>query len=94
MWRTSLAWHINISETAKKQLQKLDRQTAQRITSYLRERVLLHDNPRLVGAALQGSRLGELWKYRVGDYRVISRIKDQELEILVVEIGHRREVYR
>ena len=89
-----MAWHINISETAKKQLQKLDRQTAQRLTYYLRERVLLHDNPRLVGAALQGNRLGELWKYRVGDYRIIVRIKDQELEILVVEVGHRREVYR
>lgn len=89
-----MAWHINISETAKKQLQKLERQTAQRLTQYLRERVLLHDNPRLVGAALQGNRLGELWKYRVGDYRIIARIKDQELEILVVEVGHRREVYR
>ena len=89
-----MAWHINISETAKKQLQKLDRQTAQRLTHYLRERVLLHDNPRIVGAALQGHRLGELWKYRVGDYRIIVRIKDQELEILVVEVGHRREVYR
>jgi mRNA interferase RelE/StbE len=89
-----LAWHINISETAKKQLQKLDRHTAQRLVNYLRERVLLHDNPRIVGAALQGNRLGELWKYRVGDYRIIVRIKDQELEILVVEVGHRREVYR
>ena len=89
-----MAWHINISETAKKQLQKLDRHTAQRLDNYLRERVLLHDNPRIVGAALQGNRLGELWKYRVGDYRIIVRIKDQELEILVVEVGHRREVYR
>ena len=89
-----MAWHINISETAKKQLQKLDRHTAQRLVNYLRERVLLHDNPRIVGAALQGNRLGELWKYRVGDYRIIVRIKDQELEILVVEVGHRREVYR
>ncbi len=89
-----MVWHINITDSAKKQLQKLDRQTAQRITSYLRDRIMLLDNPRAVGGALQGSRLGELWKYRVGDYRIIARIKDQELEILVVEIGHRREVYR
>lgn len=89
-----MAWHINITETAKKQLKKMDRQTAQRITHYLRERVLGHENPRMVGAALQGDRLGDLWKYRVGDYRIIARLKDQELEILVVEVGHRREVYR
>ena len=89
-----MVWHINISDSAKKQLQKLDRQTAQRITGYLRERVMTIENPRLLGAALQGSRLGELWKYRVADYRIIARIKDQELEILVVKIGHRREVYR
>lgn len=89
-----MAWHISITETAKKQLKKMDRQTAQRITHYLRERVLGHENPRMVGAALQGDRLGDLWKYRVGDYRIIARLKDQELEILVVEVGHRREVYR
>ena len=52
------------------------------------------DNPRSIGEALKGSHLGELWKYRVGDYRVIANIEDGALRILIVRIGNRREVYR
>ncbi|MGD0838481.1 MAG: type II toxin-antitoxin system RelE/ParE family toxin [Polyangia bacterium] len=52
------------------------------------------EDPRSIGEALRGSRLGGLWKYRVGDYRIVAKIEDQLIRILVVRIGHRREVYR
>lgn len=89
-----MAWRIEIDDTAKKDLAKLDRQIAQRITAFLRERVALLSDPRSIGEALKGSRLGEFWKYRIGDYRIISSIEDGALKILVVRIGNRREVYR
>jgi mRNA interferase RelE/StbE len=78
-----LGWSIEFEAEAKKDLAKLDKQIARRITGYLRERVSKLDNPRALGHALSGSTLGEFWRYRVGDYR-----------ILVVGIGNRREIYR
>jgi len=75
-------------------LGKLDPQIARRILKFLFERVATLDDPRSIGEALKGSRLGEFWKYRLGDYRIISRIEDGEVIILVVRIGNRREVYR
>lgn len=89
-----MAWQIELAESAEKQLAKLDRPIAKRIRNFLRERVLVLDDPRSLGEALKGSRLGEFWKYRVGDYRIIARIEDQALTILVIRIGNRREVYR
>ncbi|MBT9591544.1 MAG: type II toxin-antitoxin system RelE/ParE family toxin [Thiobacillus sp.] len=89
-----MAWLIEIDDAAKKDLAKLDRQIARRITAFLRERVAVLDDPRSIGEALKGSRLGEFWKYRVGDYRIIGSIEDSALRILVVKIGNRREVYR
>lgn len=79
---------------AVKDLSKLDRPIAKGITTFLRSRVARLDDPRSIGAALKGSELGELWRYRVGDYRVICEIRDNELVILAVSIGHRREVNR
>ena len=89
-----MAWRIEFEEVAKKDLAKLDKTTAKRITSFLRERVLSLDAPRGIGEMLKGPRLGEFWKYRVGDYRIICKIEDGELRVLVVRIGNRREVYR
>jgi mRNA interferase RelE/StbE len=89
-----LTWRIEINDDARKELAKLDRQVAQRITAFLRERVAVLDDPRSIGEALKGSKLGEFWKYRVGDYRIIASIEDGALCILVVKIGNRREVYR
>jgi mRNA interferase RelE/StbE len=89
-----LAWQIEFDDASKKDLAKLDKQTARRITAFLRERVAVLDDPRSIGEALKGSKLGEFWKYRVGDYRIISSIEDGALRILVVKIGNRREVYR
>lgn len=89
-----MAWLIEIDDAAKKDLAKLDKQLAKRITTFLRERVAVLDDPRSIGEALKGSKLGDFWKYRVGDYRIISSIEDGALRILVVKVGNRREVYR
>lgn len=89
-----MAWRIEFEAGALKDLKKLDRPIAQRIVSFLRDRVAPLDDPRSMGAALLGSKLGEFWRYRVGDYRIICEIRDKELVILAVSIGHRREIYR
>lgn len=89
-----MVWTIKIDDRAKKNLAKLDKPVAKRIITFLRERVATLDDPRSIGEALQGSKLGDFWKYRVGDYRIISRIEDDELCVLVVRIGNRRDVYR
>ena len=85
-----MVWQISVSETAEKQLGKLDRQVAQRIKSFLRERVALLDNPRSIGEALKGSELGEFWKYRVGDWRLICEIQDKQILITVLSLGNRQ----
>jgi mRNA interferase RelE/StbE len=88
-----LVWTIEYSDTAERQLRKLDRQTARRIVQYMDERVAVLDDPRTMGKALTGP-LGGFWRYRVGDYRVICEIRDRALCVLVIRIGNRREVYR
>lgn len=89
-----MAWKIELDPIAERELDKLDPQIARRILKFLFERLATLDDPRSIGEALKGSRLGEFWKYRVGDYRVIARIEDGALIILVVRIGNRREIYR
>jgi len=89
-----MAWKVELSSQALKALGQLDAQVARRILTFLHDRVASLDDPRSIGEALKGSRLGEFWKYRIGDYRVISSIEDGALRILVVKIGNRREVYR
>lgn len=85
-----MAWTIDYTQTALNQLRKLDKQSARRILDFLDE---LRDDPRSTGKALTGP-LGGLWRYRIGDFRVICEIQDGELRVLVVELGNRREVYR
>jgi mRNA interferase RelE/StbE len=89
-----LAWLIDFDDGAKRDLAKLDKPVARRITGFLRERVAPLDDPRSLGNAPKGSALGEFWRYRVGDYRIICDIQDKALRILVVTIGNRREIYR
>lgn len=89
-----MAWKVELSAQAQKNLEQLDPQIARRVLAFLSERIAPLDNPRSIGEALKGSRLGEFWKYRVGDYRIISSIEDGALTILVVRIGNRREIYR
>ena len=89
-----MAWRVEIDRAAVRDLDKLDRQAAQRILAFLHGRVATLDDPRSLGEALKGSRLGEFWKYRVGDYRIISRIEDDALRVLVVRVARRDRVYR
>ena len=89
-----MAWLIEIEDGAKKDIAKLDRPTAKRIVDFLRDRIAPLDNPRVLGHALQGKVLGNLWTYRTGDYRIVCEIQDKAVRILVVQVGNRREVYR
>jgi mRNA interferase RelE/StbE len=89
-----LPWTVEFDGAAARELRKLDPQVARRITAFLRERVAPLDDPRSIGEALRGDTLGDFWKYRLGDYRVVTRIVDRRLVVIVVRVGHRREVYR
>lgn len=87
-----MAWTIKVSKRSDKQLRKLNRQVADRITKYIKDISLL-DDPRTKGKALTGTLRG-LWRYRVEDYRIICDIIDDELVILVLETEHRSKVYK
>ena len=89
-----MAWSVELSEGASRELDKLDPQSSRRILKFLRDRLARSEDPRKLGQALHGSRLGEFWKYRVGDYRLICKIEDNRLVVLVLRVGHRRDVYR
>ena len=84
-----MAWKVELDRAAVRELGKLDQQAARRILAFLHGRVATLDDPRSIGEALKGSKLGEFWKYRVGDYRVIARIEDDALRVLVVRVGSR-----
>ncbi|MHB8503049.1 MAG: type II toxin-antitoxin system RelE family toxin [Candidatus Acidiferrales bacterium] len=88
-----MAWKTEFSAETDRELNKLDRQQIKRILKFLQERVGKLDNRRSIGKALQGPRFGEFWKYRVGDYRIICKIEDARVVVLVLRIGHRREIY-
>ena len=88
-----MAWTIEYAETAKKQLSKLDKSVARRIADFMDERVASSNNPRRIGKALKGP-LGDLWRYRVGDFRILCDIQDGVLTVLALQMGNRREVYR
>ncbi len=89
-----MALSIELDPAAEKELDKLDRQQAKRILEFLFERIAHLDDPRSIGEALRGEKFKSLWKYRVGDYRIISSIEDNPTRIIVVKIGNRKEVYR
>ena len=87
-----MKYHVELTETAKKQLKKMDRTTASFITSWMRKNLEGCSNPRQRGKGLTANRSGQ-WRYRVGDYRIIAKIEDDRVLILVLEVGHRSEVY-
>ena len=89
-----MAWRIEFERAASRELDKLGPEAARRILRFLRDRIAPLDDPRSVGQALRGDRFGDFWKYRVGDYRLIAHIDDSTVRIIVVRVGHRREVYR
>ena len=87
-----MAWRIEVAETAKRSLAKLDRTTAKRIVVFLSRRLATSSDPRALGKPLRGP-LREYWRYRIGDYRVICDIQDTLMRILVIDLGHRKDVY-
>jgi len=88
-----MAWAIEFDTAAQRELNKLDPVIARRILEFLVERVAKLDDPRRIGERLKGE-LHHLWKYRVGDYRILCSFKQEILVVLVLEIGHRREIYK
>jgi mRNA interferase RelE/StbE len=88
-----VTWRIEITRTAEKQITKLDRNAQRSIQRFLRERLASADNPRRWGKPLRGESRG-LWRYRVGDYRLICDIQDEKITVLILEVGHRKDVYR
>ncbi|XTI73786.1 type II toxin-antitoxin system RelE family toxin (plasmid) [Acidithiobacillus sp. AC3] len=88
-----MVWRIEYAESVQKDVRKLDAQERKRIRDYIEAKVALLDDPRSVGKPLSGS-LSGLWRYRVGNYRIIASIEDLDVRILVVKIAHRKEVYR
>jgi mRNA interferase RelE/StbE len=89
-----MAWRIEFADSAAKQLRKLDPQIARRILTFLRDRIAPLDDPRSLGEALRGKLLGDFWKYRAGDWRIIADLDDGVMLITVIRLGNRRVVYR
>lgn len=88
-----MAWTVSVSNAAERQLRKLDRYVQRRILDWLDDRIEGCKNPRHFGEPLKGDHAG-LWRYRVGDYRILCDIRDQEVVVLVLAIGHRRQIYK
>lgn len=89
-----MTWKVELHDDARRELRKLDRQAVRRVLRFLDERVAGSSDPRAIGEVLKGNRLGELWRYRVGDHRVIADIQDGLVIVLVLHVGHRSQVYR
>ena len=89
----SRTWRIEITRIAEKQIQKLSRPAQESIVRFLRERAQPAGDPRQFGKPLHGDK-GGLWRYRVGDYRLICDIQDERITVLVIRVGHRKDVYR
>lgn len=88
-----MKYRVIFSERAKKQLKKLDKHISSLIIGWLEKNIEGSENPRIHGKALIENRIGE-WRYRIGDYRIICEIKDAEVIVLVLEVGHRKEIYK
>lgn len=87
-----MAWRIDIAPAAKRELDKIGRPAARRIVRYLHERIAPPSDPRSHGDALTGPKFGEYWRYRLGECRIIAKIEDDALLILVLRVGHRKHV--
>ena len=85
-------WVVEFDEAAQKQLSKLDKQLQRNIIKYLKERIATKDDPRRFGKPLAYDKYG-LWRYRVGNARIVCSIEDNQLLVLVVQVGHRSTVY-
>ena len=88
-----MAWKIEFDSEAENDLKKIDREIQRRILRYLRERIATEKDPRRFGAPLRRE-LSGLWKYRLGDYRIICRIEEKKVVVYVIRVGHRKEIYK
>ena len=88
-----MSYHVQLTDTAKKQLKKMDRQTASMLLGWMRKNIEGCENPRQHGKGLSANRSGQ-WRYRVGNYRLIAEIEDDRIVILILSIGHRSDVYK
>lgn len=89
-----MVWTVEYAASVRKSVRRLTPDTRSRIRRYLEERLALLDDPRQVGAPLRGTHFEDLWRFRVGDYRIIARVEHARLVILVLAVAHRRDVYR
>lgn len=87
-----MRYRVEFTEKAKKTIKKLDKYTAKMIIAWLRKNLEGCEDPRVHGKGLTANRSGQ-WRYRIGDYRLIADIQDDKVLILVLEIGHRRDIY-
>ena len=88
-----MIWSIKFDPRAQKEFKKLDKNAQRRIIAYLKEKISCAEDPRLFGAALTGNKAG-LWRYRLGEYRIICQIKDDQFIVLVLKVGHRKSIYQ
>ncbi len=88
-----MSWQVVVTQTAERQIKKLDRTAQLSILRFLRERIEPCDDPRQWGKPLRGEKRG-LWRYRVGDYRLICDIQDEKITVVILEVGNRKDVYR
>ena len=89
-----MGFEVEFDPDAVKDLKKLDRPVQQRLVDFLKTRIAPLDDPRSIGEALSGAKLGNYWKYRVGDWRIVCDIQDRRIVVRVLRIGNRRELYR
>lgn len=87
-------WTIDYTESAGEDLAALDRAVTKRIIDYIDKRLANHPNPKILGKRLEGPWFEDLWRWRVGNYRIVGKIEEDLLYILIVGVGHRREIYR
>jgi mRNA interferase RelE/StbE len=92
IWKKAPTWKVEWDDRARKELRKLDSPVQKEILNYLRVRIEGSKDPRVFGRGLSGNK-ASLWRYRVGDYRLVCKIEDHTLVVLVVGVGHRKEVY-
>ncbi len=92
IWRMTLTWTVELDDRARKELRKLDKSIQKKILKYLRERIAVDDDPRRFGKPLSYDKHG-LWRYRIENVRLICQIEDDVVNVLVLRIGHRRDVY-
>ena len=87
-----MKYSVEYTRTAVKQLKKMDKKIVALILTFVEEKLVACENPRSIGKALRGN-LNDIWRYRVGDYRIIAKIEDELVIITIVEIGHRKDMY-